>query len=45
MTTVLEDVLFELPDESHEKVVMDLPFVRERLRTILEDEDLRRYIL
>jgi ATP-dependent HslUV protease ATP-binding subunit HslU len=45
MTTVLEDLLFQLPEEGHEAVVMDLPFVQERLRTILEDEDLRRYIL
>jgi ATP-dependent HslUV protease ATP-binding subunit HslU len=45
MTTVLEDLLFQLPEEGRETVVMDLSFVRERLSTILEDEDLRRYIL
>jgi ATP-dependent HslUV protease ATP-binding subunit HslU len=45
MTTVLENLLFQLPEEGRGRMVMDLPFVRERLSTILEDEDLRRYIL
>jgi ATP-dependent HslUV protease ATP-binding subunit HslU len=45
LTTVLEDLLFELPEEGKEKIVVDVEFVRNRLRNILEDEDLRRYIL
>ncbi len=45
LTTVLEDVLFELPDREEKRVVVDAAFVRERLRSIVEDEDLRRYIL
>ncbi len=45
LTTVLEEVLFRLPEEGMEGIVVDLPFVQERLKDILEDEDLRRYIL
>jgi ATP-dependent HslUV protease ATP-binding subunit HslU len=45
LTTVLENLLFELPEEGKEPVVVDPAFVRERLAGILEDEDLRRYIL
>ena len=45
MTTLLEDVLFELPDRGTEPVVVDAPLVRERLKSIVEDEDLRKYIL
>ena len=45
LTTLLEDVLFELPDDRHAKIRIDGPAVRERLTKIAEDEDLRRYIL
>ncbi|RMH16795.1 MAG: ATP-dependent protease ATPase subunit HslU [Gemmatimonadetes bacterium] len=45
LTTVLEDVLFELPDEGKGRVVVDRDFVRARLETLVEDQDLRRYIL
>jgi ATP-dependent HslUV protease ATP-binding subunit HslU len=45
LTTVLENLLFELPDEESGAVVVDTPFVRERLAGILDDEDLQRYIL
>jgi ATP-dependent HslUV protease ATP-binding subunit HslU len=45
MTTLLEDVLFELPDRGTAPIVMDAKSVRDRLKTIAEDEDLRRYIL
>lgn len=45
MTTLLEDVLFELPDRGRDSVVVDAAMVRERLKTISEDEDLRKYIL
>ncbi|MFC1574677.1 HslU--HslV peptidase ATPase subunit, partial [Gemmatimonadota bacterium] len=45
LTTVLENLLFELPEDGKEKITVDLPFVQGRLKDILEDEDLRRYIL
>jgi ATP-dependent HslUV protease ATP-binding subunit HslU len=45
MTTLLEDVLFGLPDSGIKTVRVDRPLVQSRLKTIAEDEDLRRYIL
>ena len=45
MTTLLEDVLFELPEYPSKHIVFDGPAVRERLLRIVEDEDLRKYIL
>ncbi|MBY0490909.1 MAG: ATP-dependent protease ATPase subunit HslU [Gemmatimonadaceae bacterium] len=45
MTTLLEDVLYELPDRGTDAVVVDAAMVRERLKAISEDEDLRKYIL
>ncbi len=45
MTTLLEDVLYELPDRGRDSIVVDRPLVLDRLKTIVEDEDLRRYIL
>lgn len=45
MTTLLEDVLYELPDRGKDAVAVDAAMVRERLKAISEDEDLRKYIL
>lgn len=45
LSTLLEDVLFELPERGTEPVVFDAASVRERLSRIATDEDLRRYIL
>ena len=45
MTTLLEDVMFELPEYPTKHIVFDGPAVRERLMRIVEDEDLRKYIL
>jgi ATP-dependent HslUV protease ATP-binding subunit HslU len=45
MSTLLEDVLFELPDYPTKKIVFDGAEVRERLSKIVDDEDLRKYIL
>jgi ATP-dependent HslUV protease ATP-binding subunit HslU len=45
MTTLLEQVLFDLPDEGGGEIVVDREFVRKHLSVIVEDEDLRRYIL
>ena len=45
MTTLLEDVLFGLPDSGAKVIRVDQALVRSRLKTIADDEDLRRYIL
>ncbi len=45
MTTLLEDVLFDLPDPGTATIVVDGERVRDRLKAIVEDEDLRKYIL
>jgi ATP-dependent HslUV protease ATP-binding subunit HslU len=45
MTTLLEDVLYELPDDATKSVKIDATRVRHRLKAVVEDEDLRRYIL
>lgn len=47
--TVLErlfdEISFEAPEKSGEKIVIDREYVRERLTDIVKDEDLSRYIL
>jgi ATP-dependent HslUV protease ATP-binding subunit HslU len=45
MTTLLEDVLFDLPDRGTESIAVNSAVVRDRLKAIVEDEDLRKYIL
>jgi ATP-dependent HslUV protease ATP-binding subunit HslU len=45
MTTLLDEILFNLPDQKTERVVIDAQGVRDRLKDIVDDEDLRRYIL
>ncbi len=45
MTSLLEDVLFELPERGKEAVKVDGAMVRDRLKAVVEDEDLRKYIL
>jgi len=45
LTTLLEDVLFELPDYPTKQIVFNAESVRDRLSKIVDDEDLRRYIL
>jgi len=45
MTTLLEDILYELPESGKGRVLVDGEFVRERLSRVAEDEDLRKYIL
>jgi ATP-dependent HslUV protease ATP-binding subunit HslU len=45
MTTLLEDVMYELPDRGTDPVNIDAKVVRDRLKAIAEDEDLRKYIL
>ena len=45
MTTLLEDMLFDLPEGRGPKVVVDRAFVQEHLSEIVDDADLRRFIL
>ena len=45
MTTLLEDVLYNVPDEKIQKVVITGEVVRETLDKIVKDQDLSRYIL
>jgi ATP-dependent HslUV protease ATP-binding subunit HslU len=45
MTTLLEDVMFTLPESGTGSLLVDREFVREHLKKVAEDEDLRRYIL
>jgi ATP-dependent HslUV protease ATP-binding subunit HslU len=45
MTTLLEEFLFTLPDPGTTKITVDRALVQERLRSVLDDEDLRKYIL
>lgn len=45
MTTLLEDILFDMPDEKIRKIEITAEFVRKRLEEIVKDEDLSRYIL
>jgi ATP-dependent HslUV protease ATP-binding subunit HslU len=45
MAALMEDVLFELPEYPEKSIRFDAPDVRERLAKIVNDDDLRRYIL
>ncbi|MHB1224848.1 MAG: ATP-dependent protease ATPase subunit HslU [Gemmatimonadaceae bacterium] len=45
MTTLLEEYLFELPDRGSAAISVDPQMVRDRLKAVAEDEDLRKYIL
>jgi len=45
LTTLLEDVMFDLPEGGEKEVVVDESFVRDRLKKVADDEDLSRYIL
>ena len=46
LTTLLETVLYELPEEgSDRELVVDRQFVTENLSAIVDDADLRRFIL
>ncbi|HUR93777.1 MAG TPA: HslU--HslV peptidase ATPase subunit, partial [Gemmatimonadales bacterium] len=44
MSALMEEVLFELPD-FQKRIVFDADGVRDRLAKIVNDDDLRRYIL
>jgi ATP-dependent HslUV protease ATP-binding subunit HslU len=45
MTTLLEEVLYELPDRGRGEIVVDKALVEHRLKSVMDDEDLRKYIL
>ncbi len=45
MAALMEDVLFELPELPEKQIRFDADGVRERLARIVNDDDLRRYIL
>jgi ATP-dependent HslUV protease ATP-binding subunit HslU len=45
LTTLLEDIMFDLPEQGGDRITVDARMVRERLVRVLKDEDLRRYIL
>jgi ATP-dependent HslUV protease ATP-binding subunit HslU len=45
MTTLLEDVLYDLPENVNGEITVNRSLVSDRLKAIVEDEDLRRYIL
>ena len=45
MTTQLEATLYDLPDSALSRIVVDAEAVRDKLKAIVEDEDLRKYIL
>ena len=45
MTTLLEDLLYGLPETGGDGITVDAGMVRARLEQLSQDEDLRRYIL
>jgi len=45
MEYLLEDILFDAPDQSDDKIVIDKDYVLNRLKDIKDNEDLSRFIL
>ena len=45
MERLLEDILFDAPDVENKRQVIDRNYVIEKLKDIVDDEDLTRYIL
>ncbi|MEJ2054830.1 MAG: HslU--HslV peptidase ATPase subunit, partial [Calditrichaceae bacterium] len=45
MSTLLEEILFDVPENKMGKVTIDKTKVQEMLKEVVEDEDLSRYIL
>ena len=45
MATLMDELLFSLPNWPEKRIVFDVPQVRERLTRVLGDDDLRKYIL
>jgi len=45
LTILLDEVLFSLPESAVKNLVIDRHYVVDKLQRVVEDEDLRRYIL
>lgn len=45
MTTLLEDIMFRIPETKMQKILVTKKTVEDTLRSIVEDKDLSRYIL
>jgi ATP-dependent HslUV protease ATP-binding subunit HslU len=45
MTKLLEDILYDAPDTEEKKIVITADYVQNKLRTIVKDIDMSRYIL
>lgn len=45
MTTLLEEILFNVPEMKKKKISIDAQHVKKKLESIVKDEDLSRYIL
>ncbi|MBA2627851.1 MAG: ATP-dependent protease ATPase subunit HslU, partial [Gemmatimonadales bacterium] len=45
MASLMEDLLFDLPEHPEKRIVFDAETVKARLARIVNDDDLRRYIL
>jgi len=45
MERLLEQILFDAPDTAEKRVIVDPPYVEARLKGIISNEDLSRYIL
>ena len=45
MTSLLDDILFNLPNKKVDEITIDKQIVKEKLADLSENEDLRRYIL
>ncbi|MFZ5753995.1 MAG: HslU--HslV peptidase ATPase subunit, partial [Bacillota bacterium] len=45
MEKLLEDILFNAPDLEDKHILIDSDYVREKLQSIVKNEDLSRYIL
>jgi ATP-dependent HslUV protease ATP-binding subunit HslU len=45
MERLLEDILFDAPDLKERRIIIDKKYVDDKLKNIMENEDLSRYIL
>ena len=45
MEKILDDISFEAPDMTEEKIVIDAQYVKDKIADIVKDRDLSRYIL
>jgi ATP-dependent HslUV protease ATP-binding subunit HslU len=45
LTTLLDEILFDLPETTQPSFTIDADRVRDKLKSIADDEDLRKYIL